>query len=918
MNYKKMLSFLVAITMIVATFSTFSKVEAQEDGKGVVLNKTATMVDARKVEITLESYASATTSGTNSYPNFILNLDTSPSMDELVDTDGDGVADSSKIEVLRDGVQGLLDLLHNSAQPVKVSIVTFADVASTGIWYIDPNEAVATPHMAAWNDSDINKIMTQGKYIVEFDMNDDADYEYASKIISGDIANPDDGLQTVVGGLSRVDKGFDVVYRLLHNRLQSESAVITYTDGVPRQSSNDTGSNLKNPTYKSAASVKGEYGSVVYAIGVTNPDEDPNLAAEDTLNWFINSISSNSPLDEGYEYLDQSSEEFIRDYSFLLNDNSGYQTSMNETMDQITGDPNFQQALFAVLDEVYQNEVVNRVSLSGAAEIRDHLVAQLETPEVAGFNETNGKGNGVFIYTQDYLGLDENDNDLFGPMELVVSAPSDQDDIDLDDLVLTIDPIDKIVSVTGFDFAANSCYLDSQNIAHGKKMVIVITTDFIDGFIGGNLVYTNESDSGLYDDDGLLYDLFNRPTVDVSLLYQIEPVDKYVYITNSACNLQSLADIVSSTGYYYQNDDDSIKFTFGDFRNSYVNITYEFFNEANVSLGVLTILAGEATFNGTLGNLQGLLDDENLTVKVTINPIYDAAIYGATYAPISFDIMPKVLVVDPTINLQDSTNFLGETPDYDDFVDSVYWPSIGTGDYIGCDGTNPLSATTGMPNLLITPVDDTPERVAFNGDYDVIGTPIIGHAHVVADLPTAVDITSRAMYRNEDSSSDLNEFNLTIVDGEFTIEKTSTDYSNLNPIESNQGFKFMIEQFAGANLGDEVGAKVRTFYVTLDNGEATKTIKYLEEGFYRVTEVDAWSDKYETQPSQEFFVGRDGVADEAIFYYANNWYDENGTGIVDDMKNDDIRQFDFTTKTFAQYPWIGDVAVARNHVTNAE
>ncbi len=914
MKYKKILSFLVAIAMVLATFTAFSTVTAVEGDMdpSVVLYKTADFLDNGKVEITLETYATAEYTSYAELPDIIFCLDTSPSMEETVPGTGadplDPSDDLTRFQVLKNSVIYILDYIMLNNISVNVAFTQFSDNNVTGLYYKDYINLSAEPNL--YYDGYNN-------YSVMYDSNAQYSNSYVTKNLFFALGQGEeaDAAYDIVNnlaiddyGVSRADKGLNAVLQIVENPnvIGEDSITILYTDGLPGQSSSEfkDSTNKFKQTYDNSQFVKSVEATdnKIYAMTLDGPDVYSNANFPD-------------PYGDGKN---------ISRWEFAEVISSNYDATTNTTpYDQyayVFSNENFDDELIAAFETIIQ-ENIEGPDYGVTTQVRDYLTEVIMTPEVSDIGLANAStdGDSVRVYTSAFTGIF--DEGL--PTEEYTFNPT-YTELDPGDVTLVVDGTNNGVYVSGFDYSENLCYTDYEEIDHGMKLIIVITTDLIPGFIGGNMVETNETNSGFYLDSDSSYPInrFEVPTIDVPLQYVVTPVDKKVYITNGACGIEVLADIVAGVvnysqndpgeGFYYPVPDD---YTLGGHRNDYVDVSYAFYDGdpdgGGTHLGTLTIDAGTTTIDGSVSGFTQLLDTKTVTVRVTVTPIYSGTI---TPNPLTFDIYPEIIVIDSTINLQNSINFLGEVPEYEDFVDSVYWPPIADADYIGCDGTTPLAAATGMPDLLITPVDDS--WVPFDGDYDVIGSPILGHAKVMADLPTDVDITSRAAYHNEDIPSDLNEFYLTIVDGEFTIYKTSTEYSSLDPIESNQGFKFMIEQFEGENIDDPVGAKVRTFYVTLDNAQDAKTIKYLEEGFYRVTEVDDWADKYtpDSPATTQFFVGRDGTNGDAVFYYVNNWYDQNGTGLVDDEVTDDVHQFDFTTKTLTQYPWIGDVAVARNHV----
>lgn len=897
MRYKKILSFLVVIALVLATFASFSVVNAVEGDmdSSVVLNKSAQYLSNGKVEITLETYATAEYSSYVEYPDMIFVLDMSASMMEPVnDTNGDGITDpalgeQSRYDVMIESLSAVINQIHTDGAGAKVAFIKYSDVNQSGVYY-----KVYNPDESYYIDVDYTgnypKDATATTQTLFFDLANETEYQSAIDLVNGDLAIPvvggyDYGLTVNPDGLSRSDKGLEYDWNIINSSpaVPDGSVTIFYSDGYPKQSSTDDSPNLNKATqtYSAAKNIK-NYPATQNNIYAMILDGDPvelnntgqaydlNHDGWFTIQEFADGISSNTL---GGAYVSNQ-------YSFVLSPGGSYSAD-----------------LIAAFETILNAEITGP-EYGAESQVRDYLTEIIELPEVttlgAGTLDTD---DSVRVFTSAFTGFDGSSNYTFSPTWVELS--------EADGISLNVDGASHGVYVAGFDYTQNLCYYDSDMMQnYGNKLIIVITTDLIPGFIGGNLVETNTDMSGFYADMNATSPInyFENPTIDVPLEYEVDPVNKKVYITNTACDIEVLAQIVDGVANYSQDDQ---RLTLGDFtvggdRNDYVNISYAFY-DGTTYLGTLSIAAGSATITGTLSDIGQLLSDKTIKVTVTVTPIY-----AGGYSALTYDLYPVIEVVDPTINLQNSINFLGEISEYDQFVESVYWPPIAPADYIGCGAT----VAEGMPDLLITPVDFT-TGVAFNGDYDVIGTPIHGKAKVVADLDVDVDITGYANYHNVDIPSDINEFYLTIVDGEFKIAKTSEAYSNLVLIDSNQGFIFKIEQFATDSYA---GTPITTFYVTLDNAQEVETIKYLYEGYYKITEIDEWSDKYNTVASQYIFVGRD---DSNNFYYVNNDLDGTNVGsqsIVADQITDDQLDFNFTVVD--NYNWIGDEAVARNLIPN--
>ena len=106
-----------------------------------------------------------------------------------------------------------------------------------------------------------------------------------------------------------------------------------------------------------------------------------------------------------------------------------------------------------------------------------------------------------------------------------------------------IDPESSAVSVSGFSFKDNWCgnHTDANGnttFHNGKKLIIQFTVSRKEGFLGGNDVPTNGTNSGIYDKDGKEVKKFDVPTVNVPI--------KEVTVTAADMNVYLLGTVTAN------------------------------------------------------------------------------------------------------------------------------------------------------------------------------------------------------------------------------------------------------------------------------------------------------------------------------------------------------------------------------------
>lgn len=519
--------------------------------------------------------------------------------------------------------------------------------------------------------------------------------------------------------------------------------VVVFTDGQPGRSSYDSG--IANAAINQANTTKNTYNATVYTVGIfENADAtsagNQNGTNAEKSNWFMQKLSSNNgtPQDPSY-YLSAS-------------DSDTLSTIFQKISNQISE---------------------SKIDLGSQTVIKDTVTKYFDMPTDA---------SKVSVKSYDCTGA-------------VSGKPTwSETGTDLKNAV-TLDTENNTVNITGFDFNANYVTDKGRDETdpkqpgdfHGRKLVIEFTVTAKDGFVGGNSVPTNGSDSGVYDKDGKLVANFVVPEVNVSITSSVGTNDKVIYEGNSV-NVKDLYDEVDTSGT------DSWKYDF-------VKISY-------------AVKQGDAA----VGNPVAPADCTDYTVTATFAPISDgegAQGVANDMAGKSVDGTAKVHVLKPTLTAkaEDVTRYYGEsyTPDGSNVNASVFWTDAKHSNITAADATGDAPYTT--------------KDIQIGYDWvGKIGTDIVPNHDTDVNLTYKVngnDITDKV---NGDKSYKVIAKTCTL-----TVNKSvAKTYSN------NDSFIFNVVGKGNVPYNAQV--------VITGNGSATLT--GLPVGDYTVTEDTGWSWRY--------------------------------------------------------------------------
>lgn len=525
--------------------------------------------------------------------------------------------------------------------------------------------------------------------------------------------------------------------------------VVVFTDGEPGWSGYD--SDVANAAINQANTTKNTYNATVYTVGIfANADAtsagNQNGTNAEKANWFMQKLSSNNgtPQDPSY-YLSAS-------------DSDTLSTIFQKISNQISE---------------------SKIDLGSDTQIKDVVSKYFDMPK---------NTSAVSVKSYDCTGFSDGEPTWSETGTVLNNA-------------VTLDTENNTVNVTGFDFNANYVTVNGRSETdpkqpgnfHGRKLVIEFTVSVKDGFVGGNNVPTNGTDSGVYDKDGKLVANFVVPEVNVSITSSVGTNDKVIYEGNSV-NVKDLYDEVDTSGA------DSWKYDF-------VKISY-------------AVKQGDAA----VGNTVAPADCTDYTVTATFAPISDgkgAQGVANDMAGKSVDGTAKVHVLKPTLTAkaEDVTRYYGEsyTPDGSNVNASVSWTDAKHSNITAADATGDAPYTT--------------EDIQSGYDWvGKIGTDIVPNHDTDVNLTYKVngnDITDKV---NGDKSYKVIAKTCTL-----TVNKSvAKTYSN------NDSFIFNVVGKGNVPYNAQV--------VITGNGRATLT--GLPVGDYTVTEDTAWSWRYKSDNSK--------------------------------------------------------------------
>lgn len=602
-----------------------------------------------------------------------------------------------------------------------------------------------------------------------------------------------------------------------------QRVVIVFTDGYPAPNgTDDFNYSMADNAISNANVTKQTYGATVYTVGLFNtadPTADivTNFATTD--GWYDGWESSGNSLTDQQEAVaaNRYMHYVSSNYPGAANLNQG--GSLNPNANPFAGGTSYylSAADAGSLNNIFQQISSNiedggsSTTLTDSTVIRDIVAEAFTMPE----NTTDVK-----VYTED---SDGNVNSWTNRQELKLADGSSP---------VSIDAVNRIVSVTGFSYKDNWCGNETVNgqtsFHNGKKLIIEFTVKAKAGFLGGNDVFTNDG-AGIYENaeskDPLME--FNKPTVNVPIGdVGVTATDKNVYLLGGV----TLDDLKKGTTVTVGDD---IKLNLSQANNADKPYGLEPWQTAYVNI-IVEYKDGDKV----LTELTDLKDDVTYTVEVAVAPKTTAptSTQGETAVAKTGvnDPAANIYVFKPELTYKDSEAYYGDVAptDYSGNLVSTEWKHDET-----------LSTTVTMtgdePTLEMT---YTPEAGKINSLNKIdtkqdIGVDVkveISKADA-AGTTTKTDVTDKTTFVHQACESDCGwttpenpgdpAFLIHVKTCTLTITKTGE-------VQAKEPFVFTV--YKDGNAYTEVTIV----------GAGSVTIAELSVGTYSITENENWSWRY--------------------------------------------------------------------------
>ena len=243
-----------------------------------------------------------------------------------------------------------------------------------------------------------------------------------------------------------------------------QKVYILFTDGLPTGTAGGSGFNPTDANNAiQAARTEKANGAIIYTIAIVS-GADPAYTDTGIINMVMNGMSSNYPDATAYTSLGEGG-------------NNGYYKVPEDAAD-----------LTKIFTEISNSYAATSITLNENAVLKDYLA--------------NG-----FVLT---------DNCTYEAKSVAYAGNNTWGADEDTTYTVTYDKDTGVVSVTGFDYA-DRCLIEAENDVptSGAKLVVTIKgVEATDDAIGTG-VYTNKSDSAVYDEEGHLAKAFPKPTTTI-------------------------------------------------------------------------------------------------------------------------------------------------------------------------------------------------------------------------------------------------------------------------------------------------------------------------------------------------------------------------------------------------------------------
>ncbi len=817
MNVRKRgLALLMCICMIftLLPFSALAEgtqpftVTEENSVRGAEMRKTVTQDSSNpdKYTVTLEQWATGTVSTKQKPLDIVLVLDVSGSMDEKF-----GSGNTKKIASLKKAVNSFIDSIASKATDEvthKIAIVKFAGDKTNKIGNDMYTEGWLVKK--TYNHTQIVKSLTLVK-------DNTAGLKNAVNALSPAGATAADwGLEKAKGafGSETADP----------NR---QRVVIMFTDGEPNHD-NGFDNGVANAAIRNANSLKNNYSSLVYTIGIFSGANVSDMDGK--TNRYMNLISSNYP---------------------NATDLSTYGTGSNQGYYKKADNANELQSAF---DNISTSIGQSGSSLDSTAVLTDEVEPNFTAPANAD----------VKVYTADY------DGNKFADREAWTNITSS----------VTVDVTDQNVTVSGFDYSANFVSnTPKSDGTHGKKLIVEFTIEVDRTNTYGGTQPTNAGANIKLGDETIIKVANPQVPVAITNGFSASYSDKKVYSGTGFDVKDAFAKMLAATN---ETTNKPNGLTTDGNMNDYVNIAYEVEFNGNV-VGTYTVEVGQKTgtwnndlaimtspdvgtytynvtckvtdANGSAAYKTGVVDGTGtMTLTITLrtgltvegtgyNGVYNGQEHGtAAVAKIDGNTVTDTDGVTISYKVVGNGEWTTDVPKVKDVADSTTVQV--KAEKAGYEtATNEYTLTVTPRNVTLTSesatkaYDGTPltrPDVTIGGDGFVAGEVTnIKATGTVTDV-TTTPVTNTIVYDTTNNFKVAN-YNITKNEGTLTIYKAGDALATIqatknfdgNPATTPSQFSFVLEGIEGKDTG-------KSFSGTNDaNGKIVISRAYSEEGTYK-------------------------------------------------------------------------------------
>lgn len=565
----------VAVQTVRRLLRSAANTQAEDEDNGLVTTKTATLNPDGTYTISIESYTNGTvTTSTKTTPvDIVLVLDQSGSMAYDFNGNSTNANASRRQYAMKQAVNNFISAVNDKYSDDadhRMALVTFGSGAST---------------LLGWTAVD------------------DAGKEALQGAINGLPESPA-GATNVAAGMGEAVALMGDRYNYTGANTPRQKVVIVFTDGVPT-TSRDFDVGVADAAINTAKSMK-DKGVTVYSIGIfsgANPNElygstgfkhnsDGTVGSNwDEFDWWGLADIRNVDVPAGNRFLNYISSNFKNAYevgiaeyknSFIGIGYYGWKITRNFSRDSseyyLTADN--ANSLNTIFQTISENIQTPTISLGSETVVKDIVSPHFTIPS---------NTSDVKVYVADATSASG-----------ATWATREETD-------LTPDVNGSTIIVSGFDFNENFVSDKAkEDGSFGKKLIIEFNVTRKEGFLGGNAVPTNGTESGVYDKDGTLVEAFDIPTVDLPIHYAFSTTDQTIYLGEKAdLTRLSSSDIVPDGS-----------------NNAYVDIRYTVTDPEGKPVGTMTIPAGETSgeWTWTPDAAPALEKDTKYTINCVVSP----------------------------------------------------------------------------------------------------------------------------------------------------------------------------------------------------------------------------------------------------------------------------------------------------------